>query len=303
MLSILGHAKGFDDPWVGHRTLNRLGLHAFRTRLAATAVALRRRAARATRDDWTEALARDGFVVVPDLLAPEEHRAVRRDVRARLEAAERAHPPPPPPSGSGFGGKMPFEGGFDRYDGATLNRFLDIEDAAAPPYAAFLHEPRVRTLCRAAIGRPPAPGKLQIYLTRHGHGEADPQTSLHKDTFHASLKYWYAVEAVEPRQGPFAYVPGSHRMTSRRMAWERERAARAAGLAAGGTPEDRGGSFRIEESELAALDLPPPVSVPVAANTLVLADTLGFHRRGRAEPGTERVALYGWNRPWPFAPL
>ena len=39
------------------------------------------------------------------------------------------------------------------------------------------------------------------------------------------------------------------------------------------------------------------------ANTLVLADVFGFHRRGRALQGRERLALYGWNRPYPFLPL
>ena len=39
------------------------------------------------------------------------------------------------------------------------------------------------------------------------------------------------------------------------------------------------------------------------ANTLVLADVFGFHRRGAAVPGRQRLALYGWNRQYPFLPI
>ena len=39
------------------------------------------------------------------------------------------------------------------------------------------------------------------------------------------------------------------------------------------------------------------------ANTLVLADVFGFHRRVAAVPGRLRLALNGWNRPYPFLPI
>ena len=39
------------------------------------------------------------------------------------------------------------------------------------------------------------------------------------------------------------------------------------------------------------------------ANTLVLADVFGFHRRGSALPGRQRLSIYGWNRPYPFLPI
>ena len=51
------------------------------------------------------------------------------------------------------------------------------------------------------------------------------------------------------------------------------------------------------------LGLPQPVSLSCPANTLVLADVFGFHRRGAALPGRQRLALYGWNRPYPFLPV
>ena len=40
----------------------------------------------------------------------------------------------------------------------------------------------------------------------------------------------------------------------------------------------------------------------VPANTLIIGDTHGFHRRGDAVPGTERFAVYGGMRRSPFIP-
>ena len=39
------------------------------------------------------------------------------------------------------------------------------------------------------------------------------------------------------------------------------------------------------------------------ANTLLFADVFDFHCRGAAVPGRQRLALYGWNRPYPFLPI
>ena len=302
MLSILSSAKGFDDRWIGHPALNRRDLHVRRVRLAARAAAMRRRLARRGADEWTAALARDGFVAVPDLLPAPAFEVLRDEVMGRLARAEADHPPPDA-AGSGFGTKRPFPGGFDRYDGGTLNRFLDIPHARAAPFDAFTRSPTVDRLCRAANGGGLDPAKLQIYLTRNGDEtvNGDLQKVLHKDTFHSSLKFWFFLTDVGTRNGPFTYVPGSHRMTPERLAWERTRARRASGLEPARDPHDLGGSFRVTEDELPALGLSAPVALPVRANTLVLADTLGFHRRGDADPGTERVALYGWRRSWPFA--
>ena len=39
------------------------------------------------------------------------------------------------------------------------------------------------------------------------------------------------------------------------------------------------------------------------ANTLEFADVFDFHCRGAAVPGRQHLALYGWNRPYPFLPI
>ena len=146
------------------------------------------------------------------------------------------------------------------------------------------------------------PRKLDIYLTVHGEESRTPdlQKDLHRDTFFRALKFWLFLRPVTADDGPFEIVPGSHRLTPERLRWEQTTANAAIRHQ---LQPDVSGSFRIRENELEALGLPAPVSLPCQANTLVLADVFAFHRRGAALPGRQRLALYGWNRPYPFLPL
>jgi len=66
---------------------------------------------------------------------------------------------------------------------------------------------------------------------------------------------------------------------------------------------DKGGSFRIENADMAAMKLRSPAKLTVSRNTLVLVDTKGFHRRGLAQDNTVRRGLYANLRPWAFLPI
>ena len=35
---------------------------------------------------------------------------------------------------------------------------------------------------------------------------------LHRDTFFRALKFWFFLRPVQREDGPFEYVPGSHRL-------------------------------------------------------------------------------------------
>ena len=215
--------------------------------------------------------------------------------------AERQHPITPGER-VGFQPKQPFPGGFDRFDGGTLNRFLHIDAAALPHAADFSSDPRLSHCSRQVIGLPQQARKLDIYLTVHGEESRTPdlQKELHRDTFFRALKFWYFLWPVQPEDGPFEYVCGSHRLDVRRLQWEQQTADAAIRHQ---RQPDVSGSFRIHEDALAHLDLPAPKAFTCPANTLVLADVFGFHRRGSALPGRRRLALYGWNRPYPFLPI
>src|SRR3546814_11353522 len=51
----------------------------------------------------------------------------------------------------------------------------------------------------------------------------DSQTALHSDTYHPTMKAWFFLHDVANDEGPFQYVPGSHRLTPQRIAWEKRK--------------------------------------------------------------------------------
>ena len=298
MLSLLTRKKSFRDPWVGHPGLNRRWqLHRHRVQLAETLCLWRR----LLRPAHLASLERDGFVALENFLPQPEFEASRDEVEAVVGRASRLHPVQDN-TRPGFRPKQPFAGGFDRFDGGTLNRFLHIDPEQMPRAAAFSHDQRLSAGSRQVIGLPMNPRKLDIYLTVHGEETRTPdlQKVLHRDTFFRALKFWFFLRPVQPQDGPFEYVPGSHRLDSSRLRWEQTTAIAAAEKR---RQPDVSGSFRIREESLAELGLPRPVALTCPANTLVLADVFGFHRRGAAAYGQQRLALYGWNRPYPFLPI
>lgn len=281
-LELATGAKSFrDNPLIGSPTLNEKGLHVARVRLAARlAAARRRRLARALPADLAHAFDRDGFVLIPDFLPADTFAALRdQTFSARLPAREVVQ-------------------------GDTITRRIAVDPealTAIPAARALLDDPRWRELIRYVGSFASEPlVYIQSILSHRFDAPPDPQEALHADTFHATVKAWYFLTDVAEDEGPFTYVPGSHRLTPERIAWERERSRRAAA----GTLDHLSarGSMRIGEEELAALGLPPPRAFAVPANTLVVADTHGFHARGPSARPSTRVEFWAYGRRNPFLP-
>lgn len=298
VLEVLGPRKDFTSPVLGNETLQRLGLHPARILLSDACVAARRAQLRTRHPALPRDFVRDGVLVVPDVLAPEVFSAVRDEARAHVEALATRHPRPRS-TARGFGARRPFEGGFDRFDGSTLNRFVALD--ALPEASRAVRDPRLGALTAMCSGFVTRPERFWLYETVQGDERAAPdsQKELHRDTFHSTIKLWLFLEDVRPEDGPFEYVLGSHRSTQTRLRWER---AQAIARCSKDHPR-RGGAFRIDEAELPALGLGSPRAFPVRANTLVVADTRGFHRRGHAPDGAYRLSLYASLRAWPFSPV
>jgi hypothetical protein len=138
---------------------------------------------------------------------------------------------------------------------------------------------------------------LQIIRTDGAAAGHDPQTDWHLDTFHATAKAWLFLHAVQADQGPLAYIPGSHRATPAHAQWEHAQSQTAAR-----DPNymHSSGSLRIEEADLNALGYERRYQATVAPNTLVIADTGGFHRRTPSPQATTRVEIYFSLRRNPF---
>jgi len=282
VVQLASGAKSFRaNPLIGSAWLNRRGLHAARVRLALTMAERRRRQLAASVGageiaDYT----RDGYVVRPNFLPPALFEEIRRDLDMR-----------PLPS-------------WERREGATATRRSsldrpDIETRAA--LGAFLDERRLFDLMRYVAGCGGEPlAHVQTVIAEPDPSRPDPQNTLHMDTFHSTAKAWLYLQDVGPEDGPLLYVPGSHRMTAERFAWERDLSLRAARHA---DPEIAAGSFRIDRETVVRLGYREPVALTVPANTLVVADTHGFHARCASARPTHRSELYATLRRNPFLPV
>ncbi|MCP3870273.1 MAG: phytanoyl-CoA dioxygenase family protein [Gammaproteobacteria bacterium] len=312
MFSILSAEKAFTDPWVGNSRLNHIGLHTLRMRAAERCARLRSRQVVQSMDQSSNELLENGVVVLENFLPEEIFTPLKQEVELAAHQAEKSVPLETGTT-MGFGSKIERGWGFDRFDGGTLNRFIEIDGRRMPQCGAFARDPRILGLSRVITGMPYRENQVWLYQTKNGDERVAPdlQKVLHRDTFFSSMKFWYYITPVEEKDGPFVYVPGSHKLTRERLSWEQEKALAACATIANpgaGSAHDRalaiGGSFRISEKALGLMKLPRPRLYPVAGNTLVIADTLGFHRRGDAVPGTVRLALYGNKRPMlPFSLL
>ena len=295
MLAAIGHAamvpvwtaqlltrtKSFErNHLIGSRRLNEYGLHAARVSLAHRIAAMRRRrltglVSDVDRRDFT----RDGFVMRRDFLPEAAFAALVEQVKA-------------------------YRGGLREItEGDTVMRKIALGSealAAMPALQAVLRSPEWRGLIRYVGSRDAEPVVwIQSILRHAAAGPPDPQTALHADTFHPTVKAWLFLTDVAADAGPFTYVAGSHLLTPQRLDWERRMSLAARESP---DPEIRQGSFRIAPAELAAIGLPPPRIFAVPANTLVVADTFGFHARGPAAGRSLRVEIWAYGRRSPFLP-
>ena len=274
-------AKSFrDNPVIGSAEFNRRGLHARRAKLAHDmAWRRRKRLARLISAEDRVAFDSDGFVAREEFLPPDDFKRLRDAVFAHRAPAR------------------------EMLQGDTITRRIAVDPefiAAVPAIRLVLDNPDWRGLNRYVGSFDQEPlTYVQTILSHIRDARPDPQTDLHIDTFHPTVKAFYFLTDVAEDEGPFVYVPGSHRLTPGRLAWEREQSISAAASA------DRlssRGSLRATPAEIEAMGFRSPRAFAVPANTLVVADTVGFHARGFSARPSVRVEIWTYGRRNPFLP-
>jgi hypothetical protein len=274
-----GEKSFWPNPILGSLGLNRRGFAVWRGRLAARMTARRRRQLQSLIPAADRlAFERDGYVLKRGLLPASDFAALTAEIGALSTAA----------------------GEFKEGDAITRRIPLTPELLARlPACRRLLEHPVFRGLTRYVGSFDAEPLVfIQTIFTRVDRGQTDPQTSMHIDTFHPTMKAWLFLEDVAEEDGPLTYVPGSHRRTARREAWERRLSIRAS------DPRTRktGGAFRITKPEMASLKSAKPKRFAVAANSLVVADTYGFHARRPSLRPSMRLEIWAYSRGNPFVP-
>ncbi|MCB1377822.1 MAG: phytanoyl-CoA dioxygenase family protein [Alphaproteobacteria bacterium] len=280
-VALASGAKSFrDNKIIGSPALNRMGLHVARISLAhKLAWSRRRKLAHLVSDADRNAFDRDGFVAKRNFLDSEAFSALRDEALAFRGPAR------------------------EMIQGDTITRRIALDGpalSAMPRVAALLRRPDWRGLMRYVGSFDQEPlYYIQTILSHVKEGAPDPQTNFHADTFHPSVKAWFFLTDVTEDEGPFCYVPGSHRLTPERLAWERDMSLAAAQQADSYSAR---GSFRASAADMARMKLPEPVAFAVPGNTLVVGDTVGFHARGLSARPSRRVEIWAYGRRNPFLP-
>ncbi len=281
LLQLPTQAKSFTaNPVLGSRRANRAGLHVLRLLLAhATMRARMAMLSRGVPAEHRAAWYRDGYVVVPNAIDARTVARLREEILAAdVEVRECVQ-------------------------GDTLTHRMQLDPASRPSLplvAATLDTPWIARLLRFAAGKATRPvAYVQTIRNNEVPGDPDPQKHLHSDTFHPTMKSWLFLDDVDGSNGPFTYVPGSHRPTRARLAWEYRKSLE---IARGADRYSGNGSLRLSEADRIEMGLHEPVALAVPAGTLVVANTHGFHCRGQASGRASRTELWTLSRSNPFNP-
>lgn len=169
-------------------------------------------------------------------------------------------------------------------DARVLVRNLDLSHL--PALGSFLDDPRLKALLEGAerrfLGDLIQYAKIEHLTQGEDTGKHDPQTELHSDVFFTSHKAWFYLTDVTLSSGPLMFVNRTHLLTPGRLCRVYEHSVKR-------KPGDDP-SRRLSSREIASL--PEATVVVCPANTLVVANTCGYHARRQGLPGQERCSIH-----------
>jgi hypothetical protein len=266
------------DKVIDSRTLNRFGAQALRAVVAHGLYKARPVRVPSFVANEVSELLENGILVIRDFLPAEHFAKVRAEGDWLRGETERLQ---------------------TRRDGWAVWQGVPIRTVPAERVGAiheFFRDPRLRAILTAAEQRPLGPIADHAdfeTMTYDDHPEVDRQTQLHSDCFFNTHKAWLYFDDVKDGDGPHVYVKGSHRLTLKRLEYIYNDSW-------GENPE-KSPSRRITPDEQTSLGVMETV-VTCPANTLMIVNTCGYHRRLRGTPGRKRSGLSFFFRANPFAP-
>jgi hypothetical protein len=264
------------DKLIASQGLNRVGAQVLRMVVAHGIHRLVRKTAPDQVRQWCQSLEREGFLFLEDFLPGDAFAAIR-DSSFALMADSQVR-------------RTTYKHGSTRVDHLDL---LALDAERGRVFQPWLNDERIPALLGWAERRrvSAAAGFPVIERVRYGvSDEHDQENDLHSDTFFPTHKLWLYLQDVDEARGPLVFVPRSHGLSVGRVFWEYQNSV-----------GQRQGARRITDDELRALGLSER-SMSCRANTLVVANTCGYHRRSPGAFGQERLSLQMSFRTNPFLP-
>lgn len=270
---------------IGSVTENRLGLQVFR--VVGKHLVRRFRQSYLTEDlkQYVEVLERDGVLVLENFLAPE----IFETVRAEFESANKNSALAP----------------YKNADNAKLYRtqlsLAKLPDSFPSITTNFRENDLLNQITAAVLRRPITKKPDVLFDTYQNLNDAgadnDIENILHADLHFPTVKMFFYLNEVNETNGAFVYVKGSHKLTAARFIHEYELSVREAKFKRGLTiPESLLGRRSTQIRNIISPENERRMNISetqicVKPNTLVIANNMGFHRRGEFTAGEPRKAL------------
>lgn len=284
--------------YTGSIAANRRGWQVVRTRAKNRAIAVRKSFHREASDPaLAEVLDRDGILVITDFLDQDAHR------RVAVAFEDYAGSPHVRDIGQENGA------GIRYLNGPVVSDRTG--DSGSVINAALARHEGLIALAEHVIGRrvrPPLRVIFQLLASGDGEDDADREQVLHADKAYPCVKAIYTLDDITPSDSPFIYAKGSHRISPERLDYERSMGIREAYLRRGrlrdaeqqdGLEVVRSRNVMDAETRLRLRVIESAMTCP--ANSLIITNNAGFHRRGRLAAGAFRrtlwVNFYSYQRP------
>ena len=267
-----------DKKVVENHLLNYAGAQVFRSLLSSAAHTFRGVPKSLSETDLTRKLLRDGYIVLPKFLDRSAFQKVKDEF-------------------FNFAGKecyTPISDGDTRSERYTLS---SEHWNRLPAVAHLLSDTRLVQALEGAERNAIEIGDVWFDTIYNGDAQkgADSQKELHSDTFFTTHKIWFFIEPVSVEDGPVCFAPGTNRLSWKRLMFEYKKSIHF--------DRFKDYSFRVEPKDKALLGCEEkPLTCP--ENTLVIADTSGFHCRGDAVAGHTRKQIHFCirsNKPFSFS--
>ena len=269
---------------VGSVWENRLGLQVFRTTGRWIQFKLRGRSVADDIRDCVSKIDEDGITLIENFLEQSQFEKVKEEFNSAFEGAD----------------LQPYKNS----ENARLYRnqiaISKLSDAAKIS-ECFQHNALLNNIASAAvrrhITRPP-----DVHLDWYQGGDPsaidnDVENILHADLHAATMKMFFYLEDTDESNGAFVYAKGSHQFTIDRLMHEYELSIRQAKLRKGLPLDDslieaRGNESRnvIHPEHRKKMGV-KETQMCVKANTLVIANNMGFHRRGEFPSSRPRKTI------------
>ena len=270
---------------IGSVLENRLGVQVLRVLSKALSRSLRGGYISSDVGSHVRALEKDGFLVLPNFLEPKRFKAIADE----FDAANAG---------------VPLEA-YQGIENAKLYRrqlrIADSPELYPAIRATFQRNEKldqiVSGIIRRKVANPPEV-LLDTYVRTNADGvDNDIENILHADLHIPTIKMFFYLSKTDESNGAFVYARGSQKLSIARLRHEYELSVRQAKLNRGLpiAPEllERRSSLvrNIIDPEHRRRMKVAETQLCVEANTLVIVNNMGFHRRGEFTSDRPRKAL------------